>query len=73
MKTLFDYHVVCRRDDNRSFVAYVPAIDGCHAVGRTPEEAQRELHNVFDMITEEFAERGQPLPDDVELTVTHAR
>ena len=73
MKTLFDYHVVCHRDDNGSCVAYVPAIDGCHAIGRTPEEAQRELHNVFDMIVEERAGRGESLPDDVELTVAHAR
>ena len=73
MKTLFDYHVVCHRDDNGSCVAYVPAIAGCHAVGNTPEAAQQELHNVFDMIVEEFTERGQPLPEDVELTVAHAR
>ena len=73
MKTLFDYHVVCRRDDNGSYVAYVPAIEGCHAIGRTPEEAQQELHNVFAMIVEEHAERGQALPSDVELTITHAR
>ena len=73
MKTLFDYQVVCHRDDNGSCVAYVPALDGCHAIGRTPEEAQRELHNVFDMMVEEYAGRGEPLPDDVELTITHAR
>jgi predicted RNase H-like HicB family nuclease len=73
VKTLFDYHVVCHRDDNGSFVAYVPAIEGCHAIGRTPEESQHELHNVFDMIAEEYAERGVSLPDDVELTVAHAR
>jgi len=45
MKTVFDYPVVCRRDDNGSYVAYVPALEGCHALGRTPEEAQEELHN----------------------------
>jgi predicted RNase H-like HicB family nuclease len=73
MKTLFDYQVVCRRDDNGSYVAYVPAIDGCHAIGSTPEQAQRELRNVFDMIAEEFAEGGRQLPDDVQLTVAHAR
>jgi predicted RNase H-like HicB family nuclease len=56
-----------------SFVAYVPAIEGCHAIGWTPQEAQQELHNVFEMISEEYAERGKPLPDDVELTVTHVR
>ena len=73
MKTLFDYQVVCRRDDNGSYVAYVPAIEGCHAIGCTPEEAQHELHDVFDMIAGEFAGKNQPLPDDVQLTVAHAR
>jgi len=70
---LFDYHVVCHKDDNGSYVAYVPAIEGCHAIGATPEQAQRELQNVFDMIAEEFAESGKQLPDDVEIPVTHAR
>jgi predicted RNase H-like HicB family nuclease len=73
MKTLFDYHVVCHRDENGSYVAHVPAIEGCHAIGATPQEAQQELHNVFAMIVEEFVERGQPLPEDVELTIAHAR
>jgi predicted RNase H-like HicB family nuclease len=53
VKALFDYQVVCRRDDNGSYVAYVPAIDGCHAIGATPEQAQSELNNVFAMILEE--------------------
>jgi predicted RNase H-like HicB family nuclease len=73
MKTLFDYQMVCRRDDNGSYVADVPAIAGCHAHGRTPEEAQSELQHVFDMIAEEFAEAGKTLPNDVQLTVVHAR
>ena len=72
MKALFDYQVVCRRDDNGSYVAYVPAIEGCHAIGSTPDQAQHELQAVFDMIAEEFAESGRPLPNDVQLTVAHA-
>lgn len=73
MKTLFDYQVVCQRDDNGTYVAHVPALTGCHAAGATPEEAQAELHDVFAMIAEEFAERGAALPDDVTLQVVHAR
>ncbi|MNC87268.1 hypothetical protein D3C83_29810 [compost metagenome] len=73
MKTLFDYQVVCSRDDNGSYVAHVPAIESCHAHGRTPEEAQCELQHVFDMIAEEYAEAGKALPADVQLTVVHAR
>ncbi|NBV23022.1 MAG: type II toxin-antitoxin system HicB family antitoxin [Proteobacteria bacterium] len=61
MKTLPDHHVVCHQDDNGSFVAYVPAIAGCHAIGPTPEAARAELQNVFDMIIEEFTERGLPI------------
>lgn len=67
-----DYTVVIRPDSNGSFVAYVPAIDGCHAWGRTPEEARAELDNVFDMICEEYQEKGRPLPSDVELTISRA-
>ncbi|MCU0552768.1 MAG: type II toxin-antitoxin system HicB family antitoxin [Leptolyngbya sp. Prado105] len=53
MKFLTDYTIVVRPDDNGTFVAYVPAIKGCHALGETPEEAQSELQNVFEMIAEE--------------------
>ncbi len=56
---LYDYHVVCRRDDNGTYVAYVPAIAGCHAIGATPEQAQRELQSVFEMIAEEEEEFRQ--------------
>lgn len=52
MSSLRDYTVVIRPDDNGTFVAYAP-IPGCHALGNSPEEAQKELANVFEMIAEE--------------------
>ena len=58
MYRLHDYTVVTRPDDNGTFVAYVPAIPGCHAMGNTPEGANAELAAVFDMIVEEYA-RGE--------------
>jgi predicted RNase H-like HicB family nuclease len=67
-----DFTVVLHPDDNGTFVAYVPAISGCHALGRTPEEAQSELVNVFEMIKEEYEEEGKPLPSDVDLKASHA-
>lgn len=72
-KGLSEYTVVMRPEDNGTYVAYVPAIEGCHAWGRTREEARAELANVFEMIAEEYAETHRPLPPDVEVTVTHAR
>lgn len=72
MKRLEDYTIVIRPDDNGTYVAYLPAIDGCHAWGRTPEEARAELHDVFEMIKEEHQEAGRDLPQDVELTIARA-
>jgi predicted RNase H-like HicB family nuclease len=73
MRTLHDYTIVLQPEDNGTFVAYVPAIQGCHAWGETPEAAQQELGNVFEMIRDEFIEIGQALPDNVELVASHAR
>jgi predicted RNase H-like HicB family nuclease len=72
MKSLKDYTTVIRPDDNGTFVAYIPAIPGCHAWGKTADEAQTELVNVFAMICEEYEEEGQLLPENVELTVAYA-
>jgi predicted RNase H-like HicB family nuclease len=73
MQSLQSYTVVLLPDDNGTFVAYVPAIAGCHAWGQTIDEAQAELIQVFEMIREEYQKAGQELPEDVELAVTHAR
>jgi predicted RNase H-like HicB family nuclease len=73
MRSLKNYTVVLRPDSNGTFVAYVPAIIGCHAWGQTTEEAQAELVQVFEMIRDEYKETGKELPEDVEVAVTHAR
>jgi len=61
MRNLQNYTMVMRPDDNGTFVAYVPAIPGCHAWGKTPEEASNELVNVFEMMVEEYEEMGRSL------------
>jgi predicted RNase H-like HicB family nuclease len=37
---------------------------GCYALMATREEALAELSHVFDMIAQEYQERGTPLPED---------
>ena len=71
MSDLLHYTVVIRPDDG-TFVAYVPAIPGCHAVGLTPAEAQAELAQVFEMIVEEYKQEGRALPPDVPALIAHA-
>ncbi|WP_414542550.1 type II toxin-antitoxin system HicB family antitoxin [Nostoc sp. CCY0012] len=72
MKSLQEYTIVIRPDDNGTFVAYVPAIVGCHAWGQTPDEARAELVYVLEMIQEEYEEQGRSLPEDVELRIANA-
>lgn len=67
MPELSDYKTVLYRQPDGSWVAYVPAIDGCHAVMSTREDALKELQNVFDMIREEYEAENKELPADVEL------
>ena len=72
MKRLCDYTIIIRPEDNGTFAAYVPAIAGCHAWGKTPDEAQAELINVFEMIQEVYKEEGRLLPEDVDVKAIHA-
>jgi len=71
MKRLYDYTIVLRPEDNGTFVAYVPAIPGCHSWGQTSEEAQEGLANVFEMIVEEYEEEWRMLPKDVDAKAVH--
>ena len=57
MTQLTDYTIVIRPDDNSTFAACVPAIPGCHAWGRTPDEARSELVHVFEMIRDRKTKR----------------
>jgi predicted RNase H-like HicB family nuclease len=54
MRTLDHYTIVLRPDTNGTFIAYVPAISGCHAWAETAQTAREELNHVFAMICEEY-------------------
>ena len=69
--TLADYKVVLYRQIDGAWIAEVPAIGGCYALMDTREAALEELKRVFQLIAEEHAERGQPLPTDT-TQIVHA-
>jgi len=70
MKFLQEYTTVIHPDDNGTFVAYVPAIPGCHAWGESPDKACTELIYVFEMLKEEYQEEGKSLPSDINLMIS---
>jgi predicted RNase H-like HicB family nuclease len=62
--SLEDYKTILYRQEDRSWVAEIPAIPGCYALMQTREAALAELSKVFAMISEEYAEKGLSLPAD---------
>jgi predicted RNase H-like HicB family nuclease len=66
---LDDYKVILYRNQPDGWVAEIPAISGCYALMPTRDEALAELEAVFQMIAEEYRERGQPLPADTTAIV----
>jgi predicted RNase H-like HicB family nuclease len=69
--SLDDDKVVLYRNEPNGWVAEVPSIPGCHALMPTREAALAELVAVFQLISEEYAERNQMLPADT-TEIVHA-
>lgn len=69
--SLDDYKVVLYRNEPSGWVAEVPSIPGCHALMPTREAALAELAAVFQMISDEYAERNKVLPADT-TEILHA-
>jgi predicted RNase H-like HicB family nuclease len=70
--TLANYKIVLYVQEGGGWVAEIPAIEGCYALMETREEALKELEKVFQMIQEEYAESGRPLPEDRTELFVHA-
>ena len=68
---LEDYKTVLYRQEDGSWVAEIPAISGCYALMPTREEALRELSSVFQMLAEEYRDKGIALPAD-STEIVHA-
>jgi predicted RNase H-like HicB family nuclease len=66
-----DYKIVLYRQEDSSWVAEIPAISGCYALMPTREQALEELNGVFQMISEEYREKGLSLPSDT-TEIVHA-
>jgi predicted RNase H-like HicB family nuclease len=69
--TLDDYKVVLYRNQPQGWVAEIPAIRGCYALMATREKALAELAGVFEMIAEEYRNKGLAMPADT-TAIRHA-
>ena len=69
--TFDDYKIVLYRQEDGSWVAEIPAVSGCYALMPTREQALEELRDVFQMVSEEYKEKGLALPADT-TEIMHA-
>jgi predicted RNase H-like HicB family nuclease len=69
--TLHDYKIVLYRQEDGSWVAEIPSVPGCYALMATRESALAELSKVFEMVSDEYREKGLPLPADT-TEIVHA-
>ena len=66
-----DYKIVLYRQPDGAWVAEIPAVAGCYALMPTREEALHELADVFQMIADEYKDKGISLPADT-TEIVHA-
>lgn len=59
-----NYKTILYRQENDGWVAEIPAIPGCYALMEAREAALAEFTKVFEMIAEEYREKGKSLPTD---------
>lgn len=62
-----DYKIALYRQEDGAWMAEISAISGCYALMPRREEALVVLGTVFDMIAEEYRERGLTMPSGVEF------
>jgi predicted RNase H-like HicB family nuclease len=68
---LENYKIVLYRQEDASWVAEIPAISGCYALMPSREQALAELNGVFQMISDEYREKGLTMPTDT-TEIVHA-
>ena len=64
----YEYTVVIEQDEDRVFIATVPALPGCNSFGDTEEEAREMAKDAIGLYIEYLLEQGEPIPPDVGTT-----
>jgi predicted RNase H-like HicB family nuclease len=59
-----DYHInVFYSDEDAAYVADIPDLDACSALGRSPEEALAEVEHAKRAWLSAAREAGKPIPE----------
>jgi predicted RNase H-like HicB family nuclease len=62
MESAKSYVYVIERAEDGSYWAYFPDLPGCTTSADTPDQVERQLHEVVDLYLSYYTERGLPPP-----------
>ena len=60
----FTYSVFYEEAPEGGYVAFVPALPGCHTQGETLEETERNVKEAIALYLESLAAHGEPIPEE---------
>lgn len=60
--TSLSYSVFYEQAPEGGFVAFVPALPGCHTQGETIEEAERNVKDAIALYLDSLKAHGEPVP-----------
>ena len=58
------YFVFYEEAPEGGYVAFVPALPGCHTQGETLEEAEQNVREAMALHLESLAAHGEPIPEE---------
>ncbi len=61
----YDFTVVIEKDEDGSYLAICPALQGCYAEGSTQEEALEMIKDAIKLHIEDRLDKGEPLYEEV--------
>jgi len=60
----FSYSVFYEQASEGGYVAFVPALSGCHTQGETLEETERNVKEAIALYLESLAAHGEAIPEE---------
>lgn len=60
----FSYSVFYEQAPQGGYVAFVPALPGCHTQGETLEETERNVREAIALYLESLAAHGEAIPEE---------
>ena len=65
IKKIYSYSVFYEAVSEGGYVAFVPALPGCHTQGETLEEAEKNIKEAIELYLESLAMHKESIPEEI--------